>query len=121
MACADKILDEVVLVVANFRMLLSLHSDQGRNYEAHLFMELCRLLEIRKTRTSSGNPIRNGLTERFNRILVRMIKAYPKGEQTNWDKYLGCSAGAYRATVQYSTGLTPNIICGGHVWYQDNQ
>ena len=108
--CAENILNEVV---ARFRMPLSLHSDQGRNYEAHLFMELCKLLEIRKTRTSSGNPRCNGLTERFNRTLVRMIKAYLKGEQTNWDKYFGCLAGAYRATVQDSTGLTPNLLMLG--------
>ena len=104
--CAEKILNEVV---ARFGMPLSLHSDQGRNYEAHLFMELCKLLEIRKTRTSSGNLRCNGLTERFNRTLVRMIKAYLKGEQTNWDKYLGCLAG----TVQDSTGLTPNLLMLG--------
>ena len=76
-------------------------------------MELCRLLEIRKTRTTPGNPHCNGLTERFNKTLVRMIKAYLKGEQTNWDRYLGCLAGAYRATIQESTGLTPNLLMLG--------
>ena len=35
--CAEKILNEVV---AHFGMPSSLHSDQGRNYEAHLFMKL---------------------------------------------------------------------------------
>ena len=54
-----------------------------------------------------------GLTERFNKTLVRMIKAYLKGEQTNWDRYLGCLAGAYRATIQESTGLTPNLLMLG--------
>ena len=42
-----------------------------------------------------------------------MIKAYLKGEQTNWDRYLGCLAGAYRATIQESTGLTPNLLMLG--------
>ena len=64
--CAEKILNEVV---ARFGTPLSLHSDQGRNYESVLFAELCVLLEIRKTRTSPGNPRCNGLTERFNRTL----------------------------------------------------
>jgi len=42
-----------------------------------------------------------------------MIKVYLKGEQTNWDKNLGCLAGTYRATANESTGLTPNLIMLG--------
>ena len=106
--CAERILNEVV---SRFGTPLSIHSDQGRNYESRIFMELCRLLEVRKTRMSPGNPRCNGLTERFNKTLVRMIKAYLKGEQTDWDRHLGCLA--YRATVQESTGLTPNLIMLG--------
>ena len=69
----------------------------------------------------------NGQCERFNRTMLRMVKAYLKGEQRDWDKHLGCLAGAYRSTVQESTGLTPNmmmlgrevrtvtdLICGAH-------
>jgi hypothetical protein len=108
--CAEKILNEVI---ARFGTPLSLHSDQGRNYESLIFTELCRLLEVRKTRTSAGNPRCNGLTERYNRTMVRMIKAYIKDEQTYWDRFLGCLARAYRSTVQESTGLTPNLIMIG--------
>jgi hypothetical protein len=42
-----------------------------------------------------------------------MIKAYLKGEQTDWDLNLGCLAAAYRATPQASTGLTPNMLMLG--------
>ena len=70
--CAEKILNEVI---ARFGCPHDLHSDQGRNYESQIFAELCRLLEIRKTRTTPGNPRCNGQTERFNKTLLRMIKA----------------------------------------------
>ena len=49
-----------------------------------VFQELCRLLEIRKTRTSIRNPKCNGQVERFNRTLLNMVKLYLKGEQDNW-------------------------------------
>jgi hypothetical protein len=42
-----------------------------------------------------------------------MIKSYLRGEQTNWDVNLGCLAGAYRATPNESTGLTPNLLLFG--------
>jgi transposase InsO family protein len=108
--CAEIILNEVI---ARYGCPYDIHSDQGRNYESEIFAELCRLLEIRKTRTSPGNPKCNGQAERFNRTLLRMIKAYLKGQQREWDKNLGCFAAAYRASVNESTGLTPNLLMLG--------
>ena len=93
--CADKILNEVI---SRFGCPFSLHSDQGRNYESNLFSELCKMLEIRKTRTIARNPKCKGQVERFNRTIIHMIKAYLKGQQDEWDLDLGCLAGAYRAT-----------------------
>ena len=42
-----------------------------------------------------------------------MIKASLKGEQRNWDKYLGCLAGANWATIHENTGLTSNLMMLG--------
>ena len=71
------------------------------------------MLEVRKSRTSARNPRCNGQSERFNRTLLRMIKAYLCGEQTDWDMNLGCLAGAYRATPNEATKLTPNLLTIG--------
>ncbi|XP_064622363.1 uncharacterized protein K02A2.6-like [Lineus longissimus] len=108
--CADKIVNEVI---ARFGCPLDLHSDQGRNYESKIFAEVCKLLEIRKTCTASGHAACNGVVERFNKTLVRMIKAYMKGQQIKWDENLGCMAAAYRATPHESTGLSPNMLMLG--------
>ena len=108
--CASMILNEVI---ARYGCPLTIHSNQGRCYESAIFAELCKVLEIRKTRTSARNPRCNGQAERFNRSLLRMVKSYLKGEQENWDLNLGCLAAAYRATPQESTGLTPNLLMLG--------
>lgn len=71
------------------------------------------MLEVRKTRTSVRNPRGNGQVERFNRTLLRMIKAYLCGEQRDWDLHLGCLAGAYRATPNESTRMTPHFLTMG--------
>ena len=39
-------------VVCRFGVPLLIHSDQGRNFEFVLFAEMCRLLSIKKTRTT---------------------------------------------------------------------
>lgn len=108
--CARVILNEVI---ARFGSPLELLSDQGPNYESILFKELCHMLEIRKIRTSPGNPRCNGQTERFNRTLLKMIKSYLRGEERDWDLHLPCLAAAYRSTPHDSTGLTPNLLMLG--------
>ena len=100
-------------VICRFGCPCSLHSDQGRNFESNISQEICKLLEIRKTRTSPRNPRCNGITERFNSTLLAMIRAYIKGQQRNGDLNLGCLAGAYRATPNESTTLTPNMMMLG--------
>lgn len=67
------------------------------------------MLGIRKTRTTARNPQCNDLSESFNKTIIRMMKAYLTGEQTDWDLHLGCLTAAYRATPQESTKLTPNL------------
>ena len=43
-------------VIARFGCPLSIHSDQGRNYASDMFRQLCKLLEVRKTR-STQSPV----------------------------------------------------------------
>ena len=42
-----------------------------------------------------------------------MIKAYLKGQQTDWDRNLGCLAAAYRSSQHESTGITHNLLMLG--------
>jgi hypothetical protein len=92
---------------------LSIHTDQGSNFESKLFKEVCDLLDIKKTRTTSMRPQSNGMVERFNRTLAVMLTAYCESNQTAWDVYLPILAGAYRSSVHSSTGFTPNRLMFG--------
>ena len=105
--CAEHLVDEVF---SRYGCPLDLHSDQGRNYEAHLLKEICRLLEIRKTRSSAKHPQGNGQTERFNHTIIQMIRSFIKGEQDEWDLHLSCLVAAYRAAKHETTGFTPNFL-----------
>jgi transposase InsO family protein len=108
--CAAKILDEYI---GRFGCPLSLHSDQGSNFESDIFRQLCQSMGIRKTRTSVRNPKGNGCIERSHRTLLQMIRAYLKGEQSEWDLHLGCLTSAFRSSESESTGLTSNMLMLG--------
>ncbi|KAL3889766.1 hypothetical protein ACJMK2_002094 [Sinanodonta woodiana] len=59
--------------VSRFGTPLQLHSDQGTNFQSKIFQELCDLLHIKKTRTTSMHPQANGTVERLNRTLTAMM------------------------------------------------
>lgn len=100
-------------VICRWGCSLSIHRDQGSCYESDIFTELCKMLEVRKTRSSIQRPQGNGQVERINRSLIGMIRAYLCGEQTDWDLHLPCLAAAYRSTPNDSTGMTPNLLMHG--------
>ncbi|CAG2221579.1 unnamed protein product [Mytilus edulis] len=100
---AEKLVQEFI---ARFGAPLEIHTDQGRNFESQLFAEVCKLLEISKTRTTAYHPSSNGMIERFNRTLAGMIKSFINSNANNWDLYINLLLSAYRSSPHPATGHT---------------
>ena len=98
---------------SRFGCPLSLHTDQGTNFTSSLFLEVCRLLQIAKTRTTAYRPQSNGQVERMNRTLLQMIRSLRLKNIKDWDRYLPQLAGAMRATINRNTGYTANMLMLG--------
>ncbi|CAL9699311.1 unnamed protein product [Knipowitschia caucasica] len=104
--------------VAKFGTPLELHTDQGRNFESLLFRNVCKLLQITKTRTTPYHPSSNGQVERFNRTLLQMLRCYVNRNQKNWDEQLPLLTAAYRSSRHAVTGFTPNRLMLGREVHQ---
>ena len=89
---------------ARFCYPFEIFTDQGRNFESELFVELCKFLHIHKARTTPYLPAGNGQIERQNRTLVNAIRCFLDKSNTEWDKYLGPLSGALRSAVNRYTG-----------------
>ena len=92
---------------------LSLHTDQGREFESELYRTLCKELGILKTRTSPYAPWSDGMVERANRTLKTAVQHYTTENPKDWDKYIVLLAAAYRAVKHESTGFSPNYLVFG--------
>ena len=100
-------------LICHFGCPERLHSDRGTNFQSRLISELCELLLIKKTRTSSYAPYSDGMVERSMRTLKGLISPYVKRGTTDWDLQVPIAAAAYRATVHGSTGYSPNRVLLG--------
>ena len=97
-------------VAARYGYPLTILSDQKGAFESAIIRDPLQIAGLKTTRTSPRTPRCNGQAERFNRSLLRMIKAYLQGEQTDWDLNLDCLVFVYRASPSESTHLTANLL-----------
>ena len=102
--------------ICRFGVPRILHSDQGRNWESKVFQEVCRLLDIDKTRTTPYHPISDGMVERFNQTVEAMLSKFVDDNQKDWDAHLPYMMMAYRSAEHESTGVAPvEAMLGRHI------
>ena len=64
------------------------HTDQGSQFESNLFQEVCKILDIDKTRTTPNHAQSEGLVERFNHTSKCMLNKYVGKHPRDWDLFL---------------------------------
>ena len=82
-------------------------SDQGSQFMSELMQEVSRLLSIKRLVSTPYHPICNGLCEKFNGSLKKMLKRLCEKMPRSWDRYLDAALFAYREAPQESTGFSP--------------
>lgn len=91
----------------------TLHSDQGRQFEAEVIQSLCQWLNIKKTRTTPYHPKSDGMVERFNRTLIDQLAKTLLTHGGEWDEYVKHVAFAYNTSPHSSTHFTPYFLTHG--------
>ena len=107
---ATKLIERFISVLG---VPVSLHSDQGSNFESSVFQEVCALLGIEKTRTTPGRPQSDGMVERACRSIQAMLSAYVSQNQKDWATYIPMLVLAYNSSVHDTTRCTPASLMLG--------
>ena len=78
-----------------------------------VFLEMCALLGITKTRTTPLHPQSGGMVECFNRTLEVQLSKFVEDHQCDWDPHLPLLLMAYWTAIRESTGCTPASLMLG--------
>jgi transposase InsO family protein len=88
-------------------------TDQGSAFMSKFFQETCRILGVRRTRTTSLHPDANGCIARFHRTLHTGLSHYVNSTHNNWDVLVPLYLMAHRAAPSSITGYSPFYLLHG--------
>jgi hypothetical protein len=83
-------------------------TDQGWNFLSDLFTNVCKLLRIKKLKTTAYHPQTNGALERNHRVLVEYLRCCILEDRSDWDKWVPYAIFVFNTTPHTSTGFTPH-------------
>lgn len=108
---ARAVLDKLMEVFTRFGFPERLITDNASYFTARIFRETCSSLRIEHRPTSPYHPQSN-LTERFNRSVKTMLRAFA-ASQKDWADHLNELAFAIRTAESRSTGFSPAFLTFG--------
>ena len=91
-------------------------TDNGSNFVSKTMREYCTTMEIEQIKTSPYHPQTDGMVERFNATLKRLLHKLTQNPKVEWDECLPYVLWAYRGTVHKTTGFSSyQMLYGRHM------
>ncbi|XP_035255606.1 uncharacterized protein LOC118217726 [Anguilla anguilla] len=106
-ATSKAIARELVHLVSRVGIPKEILTDQGTPFMSKVMADTCHLLRVQHLRTSVYHPQTDGLVERFNQTLKRMLRKIVAADGKDWDQVLPYVLFAIREVPQASTGFSP--------------
>ena len=88
----------------------SILSDRDPRFTAHFWRSFWDQLGSKLTMSTAYHPQTDGQTERANRTLEEMLRAYVNWRQSDWDVHLSTLEMAFNTAKQASTGYSPHYL-----------
>lgn len=94
-------------ICCRFGVPLEIVSNHGPGFRANILQELLTKLKVKHRFSSPYYPQCNGLVEKTNGILVKIIAKKVQERPKDWDKHLSTALWAYRTSFKVTTQFAP--------------
>ena len=94
-------------ICSRFGTPLEILSDRGPGFRADLVGELMKKLKIERRHSTPYYPQCNGLVEKVNGIVCKILTKQVHARPQDWDKHLHAAMWAYRTSFKTTLGFTP--------------
>ena len=85
-------------------------SDNGSEFLNQIFQEVNKMLRVKHTTTTPYHPAANGLVERFNGSVVKILKTLASENIYNWDVMLPIAVFAYNTAYNRTVKDSPQFL-----------
>lgn len=93
-------------IICSYTIPKILVTDNGTNFCSNLIKSLCKLMRIKKARTTAYHPASN-VVERQHNTLGNYLRAFVDKHPMNWHSFLRTASFALNNTVNRTIGVTP--------------
>ncbi|XP_038050657.1 uncharacterized protein LOC119723850 isoform X2 [Patiria miniata] len=104
---SERVAEALLEVYSRLGIPQEVLTDMGTQFTSEVMREVGRLLTIKQLTTTPYHPICNGLVERFNATLKKMLRRMCAERPKDWDRFLPALLFAYREAPQESLGFSP--------------
>ena len=81
---------------------------------SNIISEMCKLLSVKKLRTTPYHPQMNGLVESSHQTIMQMIGKLGEDKKADWPGHLAEIVHAYNTTQSTMMGYNPHYLMFGH-------
>ena len=100
-------------VISKFRIPRQVISERDTRWRGDFWKEICRLMGMRRSLTTSYHPQADGQTEILNQGLEISISTYIGPDRDDWSKMLDALALSYNSSPHTVTGFSPAYLLRG--------
>lgn len=112
---AQTVVEALFQVMCRIGIPREVLSDRGSQFTSGMMEDTWKLLSVKGMKTTAYHPECNGLCEKFNGTLKRMLKRMTAEQPKEWPRYLAPLLFAYRETPQCSLGYSPFELVYGRL------
>ena len=102
-------------IMMRFGHPLEIVSDRGTHFLNDVICDITTKYLINHRKTTPYNPKANGLTERANGIIGKVLNKLVAAHKTDWDLKLPSAVHAYNTSEKTTTGRNPYFLVFGQV------